>query len=268
MVDTVPVGQNIPTSSFNTTTQSLIDKIVSGGRIVVDFLSPASWMEGGKHKGIDIGAKPGTVIRSPVEGTLVDPQKYGLKGYGNAITVLDPSGDLHIFGHTTGTLQSYGTKVNIGDLLSTIEDHLHPAKPNTGSDTTFGDHLHYEIRQPGANGLPDYNRSMNPLEYLRSVDTQPGGQNISQGGKQSNPGGGVDNPQDSTGGGSVPFEIPVVTGKLGPWDVGLKLNVAYTIKILLSLLAFGMIAYGLMLVFGANKIIDQTVEKVVDKVIP
>ena len=262
MVNTVSVGQNIPTTAVNTN-QTLIDKIISGGRIIVGFLDPASWMEGGKHKGIDIGASPGTSIKSPVSGTLVNPQTYGLKGYGNAVTILDSSGNLHIFGHTTGTSKSYGTKVSIGDTLSTIEDYLHPATPNTGYDTSFGNHLHYEIRQPGANGLPDFNRSMNPLEYLRTVITQPSGVNVDNGGQTVNTGGGIDRPVGSTG-----FDVPILSGKLGPWDVGVKLNFALGLKLVLTFIAILMIVYGIFLVFGAKEAVEKIEKVVVDKVTP
>lgn len=221
-------------------------------------------MQGGKHKGIDIGASPGTIIRSPVSGTLVNPQTYGLKGYGNAITVLDSSGDLHIFGHTTGTLQTYGSKVNVGDILSTIEDYLHPAKPNTGYDTSFGNHVHYEIRQPGANGLPDYNKSLNPLEYLKSVNTTAQGVNINQGGNQTGPAGGT----DSTGTSSVPFDIPILKGKIGPADVSFNLHAGWLLKLLLTVAAIIMIFYGLFLLFGGNKVVDKVEKEVIKKVTP
>lgn len=121
---------------------------------------------GGAHRGIDMSAGAGTNIPSPVAGTLVDPAKYGLSaGYGRAITVMDPEGRLHIFGHTAGLDPSrIGTNVFPGDVLGQVGALANKAP----GEISTGEHIHYEIREGG-----DFNRQVNPDQFLHSMMNVP-----------------------------------------------------------------------------------------------
>jgi murein DD-endopeptidase MepM/ murein hydrolase activator NlpD len=140
---------------------------------------------GGPHAGIDIAAKAGTPVRTPVAGEVVanlaaGQNPLGLSaGYGRAVAVRDPGGDVHIFGHGApdfGYLP-VGTKVNVGDVVSTVGS----PKTKLPGEATEGEHLHWEIRGGG-----DYGKQINPEQWLpkqtvpatntprKAITTEPG----------------------------------------------------------------------------------------------
>jgi len=140
---------------------------------------------GGPHAGIDIAAKAGTPVRTPVAGEVVanlaaGQNPLGLSaGYGRAVAVRDPGGDVHIFGHGApdfGYLP-VGTKVDVGDVVSTVGS----PKTKLPGEATEGEHLHWEIRGGG-----DYGKQINPEQWLpkqtvpatntprKAITTEPG----------------------------------------------------------------------------------------------
>jgi murein DD-endopeptidase MepM/ murein hydrolase activator NlpD len=140
---------------------------------------------GGPHAGIDIAAKAGTPIRTPVAGEVVADLAAGQnplglsKGYGRAVAVRDSGGDVHIFGHGApdfGYLP-VGTKVNVGDVVSVVGS----PKTKLPGEATEGEHLHWEIRGGG-----DYGKQIDPEKWLptrsvpatnspqKAITTEPG----------------------------------------------------------------------------------------------
>lgn len=106
----------------------------------------ARW--GRSHKGIDIGAPKGTIIKAAASGT-VTYSKYGYGGgYGNYIIINHGNGVQTLYGHCTSLLVTEGTYVTQGQAIATVG--------NTGNSQ--GNHLHLEIR---VNGV-----AQNPQNYL------------------------------------------------------------------------------------------------------
>ncbi len=106
----------------------------------------ARW--GRSHKGIDIGAPKGTVIKAAASGTVTVAQ-YGYSGgYGNYVMISHGNGIQTLYGHCTSLLVSAGTYVTQGQAIATVG--------NTGNSQ--GNHLHLEIR---VNGV-----AQNPQNYV------------------------------------------------------------------------------------------------------
>ena len=105
---------------------------------------------GRNHTGIDIGAKQGQNIKSPIGGKVVGKVPSNKSnGYGNLLQVKDENGAVHYFGHMENpSALKPGDTVKPGDKLGNVG--------NTGNST--GSHLHYEVKQ---NGL-----SVDPNKYL------------------------------------------------------------------------------------------------------
>lgn len=86
------------------------------------------------HGGVDIGANEGTLIPTPVKGTVFD--KGWEKGYGNYIQIKDDKGNYHIFPHLMEQSKlDVGTAVKAGDYVGKVG--------STGRSS--GPHLHYQI---------------------------------------------------------------------------------------------------------------------------
>lgn len=106
----------------------------------------ARW--GRSHKGLDIGAPKGTVIKAAASGTVTVAQ-YGYSGgYGNYVMISHGNGIQTLYGHCTSLLVSAGTYVTQGQAIATVG--------NTGNSQ--GNHLHLEIR---VNGV-----AQNPQNYV------------------------------------------------------------------------------------------------------
>lgn len=105
---------------------------------------------GRNHTGIDIGAKMGQDIKSPIGGVVtkkVAPSESN--GYGNLVTVRDSNGAEHYFGHMENpTNLKPGDTIKPGQKLGNVG--------NTGNST--GSHLHYEVKKSGI--------SVDPNKYL------------------------------------------------------------------------------------------------------
>lgn len=123
---------------------------------------------GGPHRGVDFSAPAGTNIISPVSGTFGDPRALGLSaGYGRAVVVIDDKGNTHIFGHTaSGALGPLGGPVVAGQTIATVGALANKAP----GEISTGTHIHYEIREMG-----DFNRQVNPSEYLNAIMQSPVG---------------------------------------------------------------------------------------------
>lgn len=89
------------------------------------------------HKGIDIGAPPGTTVYAPGDGTVVF---VGSKsGYGQTLIINHGYGIITCYAHNSSLLVKNGERVRRGQAISKVG--------NTGAST--GPHLHYEVRLHG-----------------------------------------------------------------------------------------------------------------------
>lgn len=86
------------------------------------------------HNGIDIAAPRGSPILATTAGRVEVAQ--GLRGYGNAVYVVDAQGRQHRYAHMDGFNVQAGQTVQAGQQIGTVG--------STGNST--GNHLHYELR--------------------------------------------------------------------------------------------------------------------------
>jgi murein DD-endopeptidase MepM/ murein hydrolase activator NlpD len=98
------------------------------------------------HEGLDIANRPGTLIRSPADGTVAFSDSRA--GYGRTVIVDHGYGIETWYGHTQQLLVKKGDKVRRGQELARLG--------STGRST--GPHLHYEVR---VHGTP-----VDPLTYI------------------------------------------------------------------------------------------------------
>lgn len=110
---------------------------------------------GREHKGIDIFARRGTPVVSPVRGLVLGLGEDRLGG--NVVRVLGPGRQVHYFAH----LERFGAVgarqwVKPGDVIGYVGD--------TGNARGTAPHLHYGIYAPGG--------AINPFPLLRPVATQ------------------------------------------------------------------------------------------------
>jgi murein DD-endopeptidase MepM/ murein hydrolase activator NlpD len=106
---------------------------------------------GRRHRGIDIFARRGTAVLSPVSGLVLDVGRDRLGG--NVVKVLGPGPQVHYFAHLDrfGPLRERGL-VARGDVVGYVGD--------TGNARGTPPHLHYGIYE-----LPG--RAINPYPLLR-----------------------------------------------------------------------------------------------------
>lgn len=98
------------------------------------------------HKGIDIGAPNGTTIKAAAEGKVTYSGWMG--GYGNLVIITHENNVQTYYAHCSKLYVSVGEEVEAGDTIAAVG--------STGFST--GNHLHFEIRQNGA--------QINPQRYL------------------------------------------------------------------------------------------------------
>lgn len=98
------------------------------------------------HKGIDISAPNGTPIKAAAEGKVTYSGSMG--GYGNLIIITHENNIQTYYAHCSRLYVSVGEEVEAGDTIASVG--------STGYST--GNHLHFEIRQNGA--------QINPQRYL------------------------------------------------------------------------------------------------------
>ena len=104
---------------------------------------------GTMHYGLDLAAPLGTPIVSATDGVVIRAGRAS--GYGNAVYIQDPDGNVHIYGHMRYYSVSEGDLVTAGDQIAKVG--------NEGQST--GPHLHYELHRGGMDGRP-----IDPAKYL------------------------------------------------------------------------------------------------------
>ncbi|MGY1763118.1 M23 family metallopeptidase [Geodermatophilus sp. SYSU D00779] len=104
---------------------------------------------GTMHYGIDLAGPLGTPIHSATDGVVIRAGRAS--GYGNAVYIQDPDGNVHVYGHMRYYDVQAGDIVHAGDQIAKIG--------NEGQST--GPHLHYQIHRGGMTGRP-----IDPQEWL------------------------------------------------------------------------------------------------------
>lgn len=124
---------------------------VAGPRSFGDgFLAPR---DGGRrqHQGIDIFAKPGTPVVSPVSGVVGRAGNDSGKG-GLRVWVNGDDGASYYSAHLSAVVVSPGQRVGAGSTLGSVG--------NTGNAAGSAPHLHFEAHR---------GQAVNPYESLRAV---------------------------------------------------------------------------------------------------
>jgi hypothetical protein len=104
---------------------------------------------GTMHYGLDLAGPLGTPIYSATDGVVIRAGRAS--GYGNAVYIQDPDGNVHVYGHMRYYDVEAGDIVHAGDQIAKIG--------NEGQST--GPHLHYQIHRGGMTGRP-----IDPQEWL------------------------------------------------------------------------------------------------------
>lgn len=117
-----------------------------GGRITSRY----GWRWGRMHKGIDITAPPGTLVRAAEQGVVTFAGWRS--GYGLYVVMSHPGGWRTAYGHNSRLLVRAGQRIQAGTALAKIGA--------TGNAT--GIHLHFEIFGPGGH--------IDPLRVLIGIN--------------------------------------------------------------------------------------------------
>ena len=112
-------------------------------------LSPFPGRSSDFHRGLDIPAPIGTLVRAPADGTVLAIGQSG--GYGLLMTIDHGYGLVTRYGHLDSALVEAGQTVHRGQSVAR----------SGNSGRTTGPHLHYEVL---LGGVP-----ANPLEILAAV---------------------------------------------------------------------------------------------------
>lgn len=125
-------------------------------------LGPITTQYGGKtayenvHPGVDIAAKKGTPLPSPVSGTVVSAvngKKNGDQGFGNFVTLKTQDGETHQLGHLNAEYVKPGQQVQAGQTIGQIGNSGAAYSPSGQGD---GSHLDWRI-------MTAYKKYRNPL---------------------------------------------------------------------------------------------------------
>jgi murein DD-endopeptidase MepM/ murein hydrolase activator NlpD len=119
------------------------------GSYVVSSLFAPRW--GTFHYGLDLAAPWGTPFYAAGDGIVIHAGPTS--GYGNAIMIQHPNGDVTVYGHEQKVLVTVGEKVKAGQLIGLVGA--------LGQAT--GPHLHFEVRVGGENG-----EKIDPLPWLEN----------------------------------------------------------------------------------------------------
>ena len=98
------------------------------------------------HHGVDVAAKTGTPIRTPMRGSVIFSGRKG--GYGNVVVIRHSNGLETLYGHNDKNLVREGDRVTPGMAIALVG--------STGRST--GPHVHFEVRRGG--------RAIDPTSYL------------------------------------------------------------------------------------------------------
>lgn len=90
------------------------------------------------HKGVDIAAPEGAVVRAAADGIVVYSDN-GIRGYGNTVIIAHPNGWVTLYAHASRTTVQPGWRVRRGERIALVG--------STG--ISRGPHLHFELRQGG-----------------------------------------------------------------------------------------------------------------------
>jgi murein DD-endopeptidase MepM/ murein hydrolase activator NlpD len=101
------------------------------------------------HYGEDMAAPWGTPFYAAGDGIVIHAGP--MSGYGNAIMIQHPNGDVTVYGHEEKVLVTVGEKIKAGQLIGLVGA--------LGQAT--GPHLHFEVRIGGENG-----EKVDPLPWL------------------------------------------------------------------------------------------------------
>lgn len=122
------------------------------------------WGKSVTHKGVDIFAKEGTMVRSATAGLVIFSGHIDRGG--NVVVVLGPKWRLHYYAHLKDIRTSYFSWSDRGEIIGTVG--------TTGNAVGKKPHLHYSIATP----IPylwriDSDRQgwkkmfyLNPIDYL------------------------------------------------------------------------------------------------------
>jgi murein DD-endopeptidase MepM/ murein hydrolase activator NlpD len=105
--------------------------------------------EWSRHRGIDIAAPEGSLVRSASDGAVIEASYNDVLG--NFVEVRSPMGFLYVYGHFSAILTAKGARVAQGSALGRVG--------STGHAT--GPHLHLEVWKNGV--------LQNPLKYLPGI---------------------------------------------------------------------------------------------------
>ena len=141
-----------PASRGDAREQARNDAILNGylhfawpvrGRLTARF----ALRKGRRHEGIDLAAKPGTLIRASESGRVIYSGN-GLGGYGKVVIVRHGKLYATVYAHNRKNRVRKGAFVDQGEVIAEVG--------KTGNAT--GPHLHFEIRRG--------ERARDPLDYL------------------------------------------------------------------------------------------------------
>jgi murein DD-endopeptidase MepM/ murein hydrolase activator NlpD len=104
---------------------------------------------GQMHYGLDLAAPLGTPILAASDGVVLKAGRAS--GFGNAVYIQDPDGNVHIYGHMRYYDVEEGDIVHAGDQIAKVG--------NEGYST--GPHLHWEIHRGDMDGRP-----LDPQDWL------------------------------------------------------------------------------------------------------
>ena len=155
-MDALKVSAGIPSAAQGDAPSVATDASGITGQVTGEWALPASgtftscfcarW--GTFHQGIDIAGPIGTPIFSAGAGTVL--RAGPATGFGLAVYIQHPSGEVTVYGHVNAYYVSAGQQVSAGQHIADIG--------NRGYST--GPHLHFEVQQ-GA-----YGSRVNPQAWL------------------------------------------------------------------------------------------------------
>lgn len=254
----------------------LLGLVVPGATQTTGYLGGSGAYSDGKHHGVDLAAPLGSPILAPLPGTIVKgPAGYdGPSTLGNGIYERLADGTVLVFGHTlSGPAVPVGTPVAIGQQIGSVG--------SSGNST--GPHVHFQVLPPGVtNPLAD----VDPLAWLRAhlpgvprppvlapVPTRPAspvtpapplaGQGQGQG-QTDDPGAVLPaGAQLQPEAGDAPLGTATL-GQLGPFGP-LTVDLGWVLRLFLTMVAIGIIVYGVMKLADVDRAVAQVARAVVTK---
>ena len=111
---------------------------------------------GQMHNGWDMAAPLGTPIYAAADGVVLSAGRE--TGYGNAVSIQDEDGNVHVYGHMRYYDVKAGQIVRAGDQIAKVG--------NEGFST--GPHVHWQIHRGGTGGRP-----LDPKTWLADRGVSP-----------------------------------------------------------------------------------------------